>query len=128
MGKTRSKCKKCGKWIKSKRFVRHGIWLGFGTAFLYAIVLVLSIYMHAVDEEESYAGIRQALEDWSAKSWIDFSWSATDQCPEGYEAITSTWPGTYAFNVTSDNRISDIDADGSLAAYEHDYPAIEKVE
>lgn len=92
------------------------------------VILISAIFMHLFDVEESSAAYRQALEDWSAESWIDFSWSATDQCPEGYEAITSTWLGTYAFNVTSDNKISNIDENGRLAAYEHDYPAIGKVE
>lgn len=38
----------------------------------------------------NYTNVTQALTDWSAKSWIDFTF-AQETCPSGYKAIKNTW-------------------------------------
>ena len=43
----------------------------------------------------------QAIQDWTDKPWVDFTWVADKQkCPQDYESIGIDWLGTHRGNVT----------------------------
>ena len=60
---------------------------------LLAVIIVLASKMNEMVFVADFTNITQALDDWQAKSWVDFAF-ADNECPNGYEAIKNTWKGT----------------------------------
>ena len=111
-------------WLKSDSFHWTTIKVGFCSCLIYFGLLVVSIYMLIMQNNFTSSTIyTQAIGDWSARSWVDFTWSSTGKCPLGYEAIGNTWAGTFPFNAT-DNILGIVNSAGFYDDYAVDYAAI----
>lgn len=66
---------------------------------LMVAIVVLASKMNEMDFEGNFTNLTQALDDWSAKSWVDFTLT-DNQCQDGYEAIKNTWKGTVESNIS----------------------------
>ena len=49
--------------------------------------------------------LRQAVDDWTANSWIDFKWSQESECKSPYEPLQVEWLGTVRGENTADGGV-----------------------
>ena len=111
--------------MKSDRFLSHSICIGLITALVYVLLCVVSFLGMSSSKDIVGSSIyTQALDDWTAKSWTDFIWSNTGDCPEGYEPMTRTWGGTFRFNTTNGYVIDYVDSLDLKSKYRADYEPI----
>lgn len=92
--------------------------------FCFIVMTVLGFVMRAktlgLEDESIYA---QALADWDQRSWVDFTWSQAESCPDGFEAVGATWQGTMNVNLTAYGLRVDLWGFTEDYGYAIDYPA-----
>ena len=74
--------------------------------YLLAILMTLggaflNLQIRANDNSDNTAIYTQAMQDWTANSWTEFTWSGTGNCDKDFERIGANWLGTMRGNFTN---------------------------
>ena len=56
--------------------------------------MLLTIKIIEKDDFNDLDIYSQGAQDWSRRSWVEFTWGWNKQCPDGFEAINNIWTGT----------------------------------